>query len=116
MSEDGRTAGLRDVVGWVLDHFGGPGAEALRAQLPSAVIEPGRVDTFADLVVPEEVPRAAVEDGPLPIGVLVNGDSGEPEGEILVWVHGGRLSAAEHAWFTDEAPATWPPLARLTVH
>jgi hypothetical protein len=83
------------------------GADALLDQLPATRVL-GGLPTFLDLAVAPSAPRSRCPDGPLPGSAVVLDDSGQPIGEILVWVEHGYLSAVEYAWYTDEPPLEWP--------
>lgn len=70
--------------------------------------------TMIDVTVPDDLPALALDDGPLPIEALVHRD-GELTGEFLVWVSAGRLAALEQAWYTEQAPASWPGVDQVTL-
>jgi hypothetical protein len=103
----------REIIGWILTKAQVSGADKLLEQLPSVAVKEGGTPTFLDLEVPAADPRADIEDGPLPVRALVDGETGELEGEILLWVSDGHLSGLEFAWYTDEPPTEWPATDRL---
>lgn len=105
----------RDVLNVVLG-AASPEAAALRAQIEVARVT-GRWggSPSVDLEVPETFAPAQVASGVLPVDAEVVDESGEPVGEILVWVEEGRLSAIEYAWYTDKAPASLPDADRITA-
>lgn len=98
-----------------------PGAGELRGQIGAATVskqwEPEGSPSI-DISVPTEAPPAHVADGPVPIAAQVIGQDGDYLGELLVWVTGGRLSALEYSWVTDEPPTRLPDPSqvRLSVH
>ncbi|WP_206311716.1 hypothetical protein [Streptomyces sp. DASNCL29] len=51
----------------------------------------------------------------VPATGAVKNSSGELVGELLLWVSGGRLSALECSWYTDEAPTALPDPGDVTV-
>jgi hypothetical protein len=89
----------------VLDAAVFEGAAELLAQIPHAEVVGGKT-TWLDLRVPESVPRSTFREGHVPVRALVGAD--DPEGELLLWVKDGRLSALEYAWYTDEEPTEFP--------
>ncbi|MDR6639603.1 hypothetical protein J2Y68_003264 [Paenarthrobacter nitroguajacolicus] len=58
---------------------------------------------------------SAFPGGPMPVSVEVIDASGEPVGELLVWVDAGHLSALEFAWWTDQPPGRLPHPSQLKV-
>lgn len=68
----------------------------------------GGLPTMLELSVPEGVRSVAMPDGPLPVRAIATDEAGGPIGEVLVWVSGGRLSALEYAWYTDDPPSDIP--------
>jgi hypothetical protein len=82
-------------------------AGSLLDQLSETRVLRGPV-TFLELSVPPSAPRSTVPDGPLPGRVFVVDGTGQPSGEIIVWIEHGYLSALEYAWYTDEPPEEWP--------
>jgi hypothetical protein len=99
---------VREIVGVA-------GVDQLRKQLPFAKVAVGGPSTMLDLEVPLTAPRSTVADGPLPVRALATTESGELEGEVLLWASGGYLSALELTWYTDEVPAEWPSPDRLVL-
>lgn len=71
--------------------------------------------TYIDLEVPSSCDAGHWADGPLDVKPLVTDEEGEPVGEVLVWVSGGRVTLLEQAWFTDDPPTTWPAIERVSV-
>jgi len=90
------------------------GIEELRLQVPHAEVSGGPV-TFLELQVRESGPRSRFHEGHLPVRALVRWDEGDSEGELLVWVNDGYLSAFEFAWYTDEQPHEFPPIEDIRV-
>jgi hypothetical protein len=85
-----------------------PVGEVLAAQVDRAFVS-GGLATMLDIDVEAGAQRGDVPDGPLDIRMLYEG------GEVLVWVTDGRLSALEHAWWTDDVPSGMPDVALLAV-
>jgi hypothetical protein len=106
----------RDVLDFMLSRDF-PGAEQLRAQVPSARVIAVWVEGLpsVDLEVPATVDRAPVADGPIPNGSEVRDDAGEYVGEVIVWATDGYLSAIEYAWVTDDPPTSLPDVTRMTL-
>jgi hypothetical protein len=90
-----------------------PEAAVLTRQLEGADFDPQ--GTMLEIRTAAGSPTVALADGPLDGRYLVVDDSGAPTGEVLVWIEDGRLSAAEYAWYTDEAPDAWPDPARVRI-
>lgn len=104
----------RDVVVRLLEGATFPGSAELRAQVPATKVI-GGISTYFDLVVDGSVPRANSPDGPIPGRAFVEGETGEPEGELLLWVKEGHLSGLEFAWVADEPPKEMPPPERVRI-
>lgn len=51
--------------------------------------------------------EADLPTGPLPVRAYVPDETGE-DGEVIVWISGGRISGLEYAWVTDRQPMRWP--------
>lgn len=98
----------RKIVDAMLDQ-GFEGVSELRMQARSAVVS-SESPAFLDLAVDRCAPRSTLGGGPIPVRLLVKTD-GEYSSEVLLWVEDGYLSLLEHAWFTDEMPATFPDLS-----
>lgn len=71
--------------------------------------------TYIDLEVPRDCDPGIWVDGPLDIKPLVTDQAGEPVGEVLVWVSGGRMTLLEQSWFTDDPPTRWPSIERVRI-
>lgn len=71
--------------------------------------------TYIDLEVPSSCDLGTWSDGPLDVKPLVTGEAGEPAGEVLVWISGGRMTLLEQAWFTDDPPTVWPSIENVRV-
>lgn len=91
-----------------------PGLEELREQARS-VIPTGGSPTHLELAVAASAPRSPLRDGPIPVRTLVETDSGEAEGELILWVSDGRLASLEYAWYTDNPPSTLPPVRNIRI-
>lgn len=103
------------ILNLALSHEPSPGAAALRPQVDLAIVTSGQ-PTFLDLEVPRELQPADVPDGPLRVRMFVRDpDTATYQGEILVWVANGYLSAVEYAWFSEGPPSELPPPERLIV-
>ncbi|MBW8092598.1 hypothetical protein IGW14_32665 [Streptomyces hygroscopicus subsp. hygroscopicus] len=94
-----------------------PGARQLRQQVPQARVVGrwGSDSPSVDLEVMEPFPRAGIPDGVVPVTGAVKDSSGELDGELLLWVSDGTLSALEYSWYTDEAPVELPDPRGVTV-
>jgi hypothetical protein len=95
-----------------------PGTSELRSQISAATVskhwEPVGSPSV-DISVPAETPLAHVADGPIPIAAQVIGTGGDYLGELLVWVTGGRISALEYSWVTDEPPTRLPDPSQIQL-
>lgn len=92
-----------------------PGYLALREQVPTATYErPWFEHSLSfDIGLPATVPPAPLPDGPQADGDWAWTEDDQPTGNFLLWVEGGRLTALEYAWITDEMPTEYPALDRL---
>lgn len=97
-------------------HF--PGAALLRAQIAHtrvvAIWAPKLPSVDLDVPADAAAP-APVADGVIPVGAEVRDRAGRYVGEILVWVHDGRLAGIEYAWVTDEPPDRLPETGEMTL-
>ena len=82
-------------------------AELLYKQASLATVR-GGPETMLELALLGSPRRANLPDGPLPIRAVAYGREDSPEGEVLVWVRGGLLSAIEYAWYGDVQPTEIP--------
>jgi hypothetical protein len=101
-----------DTIRRVLDTAAFEGATELLAQIPHVQVVGGK-PTWLELRVPESAPQSRFWDGSVPVRALVGAD--EPDGELLLWVTDGRLSAIEYAWFTDAEPTEFPSAELVRV-
>lgn len=104
----------RDLLGMLLSQAGFEGAQELAAQVEGTSVI-GGLPTVLDLRAPRTSPAAHCEDGPIPVRAFVQPADGVVEGEILVWVKGGYLSAIEFAWYTDIVPTEFPSYEQIRV-
>jgi len=104
----------RATLSRILEGASFPGASGLLAQVPKAKIV-GGLDTFLELEVLESAPRSSFREGHIPVRAFVEGEHKEPEGELLLWVRDGYLSALEIAWYTDDAPTKIPSADRIRL-
>jgi hypothetical protein len=86
-----------------------PDREILLGQLETARVVRGPL-TFLELQVAQSAASASVADGLLRVTATVEDGSGQPTGELLVWVTAGKVSALEYAWFSDDPPIELPSL------
>lgn len=115
--DESRELSLREEAAllWVLSEVASSdpeGAAALHGQVGAARVVGGAA-TMLELRVPADAAGASVPDGPLPVRAVSVDASGGPIGEVVVWVQGGRLTALEHAWYTDEPPDHFPRPSEL---
>lgn len=84
----------------------GEASITLQDQAAAAIVATSSA-TMLDVTVPSDLPTVDMPDGPTPGSALIyEGD--HLVGELLVWIRDGRLIALEQAWYTDEAPQSWP--------
>ncbi len=95
-----------------------PGAAELRAQIVHARViknwEPAGSPSI-DVFVPAGSPRASIPDGLAPVTAQVIDREGSYLGELLLWVVGGKISALEYSWVTDESPDQLPETSWIRV-
>jgi hypothetical protein len=89
-------------------------AVPLAAQAKQARVTGGS-PTMLQLDISRALPAAVHQDGVLDVKALVESNDGRPEGEILVWIRGGYLSALEYAWVTDTEPTGFPSAERIRI-
>jgi hypothetical protein len=90
------------------------GARELAEQIDAAKVV-GGIPTLLDLEVTRSVAAAPAQDGVIPVRAFVHALKGEVEGEVMVWLTDGYLSGLEYARYSDEAPTSMPPPARVRV-
>ena len=94
------------------------GAAELRRQVASARVDKhwdSEGSPSVDISVPLGAPPAPVPDGPISVTAHVVDARGDYQGELLVWVSAGHVSALEYAWVTDEPPVRLPEIGRIQV-
>jgi hypothetical protein len=62
---------------------------------------------IVDIKTRSDAPATDLPHEPFPGRAFVSSDSAY-QGEVIVWVEGGRLSGLEYAWITDAPPTRWP--------
>ena len=85
--------------------------DSLRCQVSHTRVAGGPITMLA--LEAATGPRLNLPDGPLPLRAEVRAQTGQPIGEIIVWISDGRLSALEFAWWTDQPPTQLPPQAHV---
>jgi len=53
-------------------------------------------------------------NGPFPAQAFVP-NSAECQGEVIIWINEGHLSALEYAWVSDDPPTRWPRADEMQV-
>jgi hypothetical protein len=111
------TAEERELLLRILGGSPFPGSADLTAQVPLTRVV-GGLPTLLNLEVARSATRAAVPDGPIPGRAFVRPTDGSDEeesteGELLVWVRDGYLSAIEFAWYVDTPPQGLPEPDRV---
>ena len=87
---------------------------ALLTQLDAVVdVTPSGPRAWALEFERDEAPRVDLPDGPLPEAVSYRTDAEAVGGELLIWVHDGRMQMVELPWFTDAMPTELPRLDQL---
>jgi hypothetical protein len=91
------------------------GAKELRAQLTVAEYDGAYFEGSMsfDLFVPDHVPLAPFAGKPGGSVWATVYESGEPTGQLAVWVLGHKLNALEYSWYTEEMPTVLPSLDQL---
>ncbi|GAA1494183.1 hypothetical protein [Curtobacterium herbarum] len=89
-------------------------APALLTQLDAVVdVTPSGPRAWTLALERDDAPRVDLPDGPLPEAVSYRTDAVAVGGELLIWVHDGRMQMVELPWFTDEMPTELPRLDQL---
>ncbi|GHF14318.1 hypothetical protein [Streptomyces morookaense] len=93
------------------------GVEELRLQIDFCEVTGiwGQDSVSVDLRTSDSSPQSPAGTGPIPVRTSVLGESGSLEGEILIWVTDGYLSALEYAWYGETMPRELPPAERVTI-
>lgn len=112
--EDELSEQVRILVDSILRQASFPGSDQLIEQASTVVVVGGPV-TMLDLRSSPDHAVSAFTNGPIPVSVEVLDISGSSIGELLVWVHSGRLSVLEFAWWTDERPGQLPHPSQLKI-
>ena len=99
----------------LLRQAGLEGADELAAQVDCTRVVGGTYPTFLDLEIVEGSHPAPFETGPLQGFFLVEDESGEASGEIIMWIDAGYLATIEYAWYTDDPPRDLPSPAQIRV-
>lgn len=61
----------------------------------------------------DDARRVDLPDGPLAVALGYRIDAEALGGELLIWVHDGRMQMVELPWFTDEIPTELPRVDQL---
>jgi hypothetical protein len=106
----------REVIGHILS-VDLPGVTELRGQLERAEVlrEWGNSGPSIDISVPDDCVRSPCVKDFFPVDARVIGGGNVYEGELLLWLKDGRLSALEFAWVTDDAPSSLPNSTRIRL-
>jgi len=89
-------------------------APALLTQLDAVVdVTPSGPRAWALTLERDDAPRVDLPDGPLPEAASYRTDAEAVGGELLIWVHDGRMQMVELPWFTDAMPTELPRLDQL---
>lgn len=72
-------------------------------------------ETWLDFEVAPNAPLADLPDRPIKRRALVMGPDETVQGEVFVWVIGGRLSSLQQASYTDERPTAMPDVEAVRV-
>ncbi len=102
------TANEAALLQLIVAGLGGRPADTIAAQIAGTTVV-GGLPTMLDLAVATDVDAAVIQDGPLPVRAMTR------DGEVLVWVTAGFLSALEYAWTSDETPQEMPPAETVRV-
>jgi len=93
------------------------GVQELRWQADRAVVV-GRCRCGCptiDIDVPSDAPPAAIRGSLSPVEASVSEEEDGIPGQIILFVHDGRISSMEYVYFSDTAPSEWPSASRLSV-
>lgn len=94
------------------------GVTQLRAQLECATVrkswKPEGSPSF-DIGVPSDCEASSFAGNLAPVTARVFDENGSFEGELLLWVTRGRLSALEYSWVTDDPPRQLPDISSIII-
>lgn len=86
----------------------------LLTQLDAVVdVTPSGPRAWALALERDDARRVDLPDGPLAVALGYRIDAEALGGELLVWVHDGRMQMVELPWFTDEIPTELPRVDQL---
>lgn len=89
-------------------------APALLTQLDAVVdVTPSGPRAWSLALERDDAPRVDLPDGPLPQAARYQTDAEAAGGELLIWVHDGRMQMVELPWCTDAMPTELPRLDQL---
>lgn len=94
------------------------GVAQLRSQLGYATAQdswgPKGSPSF-DIDVPVDCEPSSFAENLVPVTAEVTDVDGSYEGELLLWVTDGKISALEYAWVTDNMPGKLPDISAITL-
>jgi hypothetical protein len=93
------------------------GVAELREQAKVATVT-GRCNCgcpSVDLSVGFDAPRSPYEGRLWPVEGQIAASSGDPPGEVLLFLDDGRLSYLECVWYGEMAPSSWPIIESLST-
>jgi hypothetical protein len=112
---------LTDLERRVLDHLLSvdfTGVSELREQLSKARVagnwKPDGSPSF-DIQLPPDVPSSSFQGSLAPIAAHVSSAEEPYIGELILWITGGKLSALEYSWITDNPPTALPDPSKIHV-
>lgn len=86
----------------------------LLTQLDAVVdVTPSGPRAWALALERDDARRVDLPDGPLAVALGYRIDAEALGGELLIWVHDGRMQMVELPWFTDEIPTELPRVDQL---
>lgn len=86
----------------------------LLTQLDAVVdVTPSGPRAWALALERDDARRVDLPDGPLAVALGYRIDAEALGGELLIWVHDGRMQMVELPWFTDEMPTELPRVDQL---
>ena len=94
------------------------GVAQLRSQLGYATAQeswgPQGSPSF-DIDVPPDCEPSSFAENLVPVTADVTDVDGSYEGELLLWVTDGKISALEYAWVTDNMPRQLPDIPSIAL-
>jgi hypothetical protein len=94
------------IITSIITESGQFGVDQLLAGLSEALVS-SQTAWILDIETPASLAATNFADGPFPSRAVVPSRA-EYQGEVIIWISGGRVSGIEYVWVTDTVPTRWP--------